>query len=140
MMKGFLQVLLAIAVVSATLGCAAKRPALYPNEHLDTVGTEAAQRDIDDCLKQAAAAGLKPGYTGEVAKSTALGAATGAVMGTAVGAVTGRPGAAAAAGAAGGGVSGLLRGLFSSRDLDPSQRQAVDDCLRDKGYQVKGWR
>jgi outer membrane lipoprotein SlyB len=138
-MKVFLRVLLAIAILMANLACAAQRPVLYPNEHLEAVGTATAQQDIDDCLQQAKAGSLTSGARGQVAKSTAVGAATGAVVGTAVGAVTGRVGAGAAAGAAGGGASGLLRGLFSSKDLSPAQRQNVEECLREKGYRIEGW-
>ena len=42
-------------------------------------------------------------------------------------------------GAAGGGTGGLIRGIFGSRDLDPVQRRFVDQCLKEKGYEVIGW-
>jgi hypothetical protein len=57
-----------------------------------------------------------------------------------MGAVVGRAGASAAMGGAGGGTGGLIRGLFRSRDLDPVQQEFVNKCLKDKGYEVIGWR
>jgi outer membrane lipoprotein SlyB len=133
------QILLVSAILVSSLACAAKRPVLYPNAQLEAAGTDAAQQDIDDCLQKAAAAGYTSNSGGQVAGSTAVGAATGAAFGAAVGAVAGRAGTGAAMGAAGGGTSGLIRGLFGSRNLDPVQRQFVDQCLKDKGYEVIGW-
>jgi hypothetical protein len=71
-----------------------------------------------------------------VAKSTAKGAA----VGGAVGAVTGRPGRGLAAGAAGGGAGGLTRGAMKSGDPDEIERRFVEQCLRDMGYKVIGWK
>jgi outer membrane lipoprotein SlyB len=139
MRKDLLRVMLAGAVVVASLACAAKRPVLYPNAQLEAVGTAAAQQDIDDCLQRAEAAGYTSNSGGQVAGSTAVGAATGAALGAAVGAVAGRAGTGAAMGAAGGGSSGLIQGIFGSRNLNPVQRQFVDQCLKEKGYEVIGW-
>ena len=140
MIKELVQVLLVGGMVMSSLACAAKRPVLYPNAHLEAVGTAAAQQDIDDCLQQAAAGGYQANPKAEIAGSTAVGAATGAAVGAAVGAVAGVAGRGAAMGAAGGGTGGLIRGLFRSRDLDPIQRRFVEQCLREKGYKVIGWR
>jgi outer membrane lipoprotein SlyB len=139
MIKALLRGMLAGAVVVSSLACAAKRPVLYPNAQLEAVGPAAAQQDIDDCLRKAAAAGYTSESGGKVAGSTAVGAATGAAVGAAVGAVAGRAGTGAAMGAAGGGTGGLIRGIFGSRSLDPVQRRFVDQCLKDKGYEVIGW-
>jgi outer membrane lipoprotein SlyB len=139
MINNLLRVLLAGAIVVSSLACAAKRPILYPNAQLEAVGTEAAQQDIDDCLQKAAAAGYTSNSGGNVAGSTAVGPATGAAVGAAVGAIAGRAGTGAAMGAAGGGTSGLIRGIFGSRNLDPVQRRFVDQCLKEKGYEVVNW-
>jgi outer membrane lipoprotein SlyB len=139
MTKALLQTLLASAVLISSLGCAAKRPALYPNERLEAVGAATAQQDIDECLKRAATAGHESRPAGQVAGSTAVGAGVGAAVGAAAGAVAGRAGQGAAIGAAGGGTGGLIRGLFGSRDLDPVQQRFVEQCLKEKGYQVIGW-
>ncbi len=139
MVQELLRVLLVGAVVVSSLACTAKRPVLYPNAQLEAVGTAAAQQDIDDCLQKAAAAGYTSNSGGKVAGSTTVGAATGAAVGAAVGAVAGRAGTGAAMGAAGGGTGGLIRGIFGSRNLDPVQQRFVDQCLKDKGYEVINW-
>ena len=132
-------VLLAIAMAAAT-GCADKRPVLYPNAHLNRVGTEAAQRDIDACIQFARDGGADSNKGAEIAKSTAGGAAIGGAVGAATGAVLGNLGRGAAAGAAGGAAGGLVRGGLASGDPDRVFRSFVDRCLRDKGYEPIGWR
>jgi hypothetical protein len=142
MTKTILQVLLVIIIAASSLACAAKRPVLGPNAQLDAGGMDAAQQDIDDCLRRAAEGGLGSSQAGKIASSTAIGAATGAAVGAAAGAVVGGAARGAAAGAAGGGTGGLIRGLFHAgdRDLNPEQRRLVEQCLRDKGYEVSGWK
>jgi outer membrane lipoprotein SlyB len=140
MIKELVRVWLVGGMVMSSLACAAQRPVLYPNAHLKAVGAAAAQQDIDDCLQQAAAGGYQAKPEAGVAGSTAVGAAPGAAGGPAGGAGAGGAGRGAAMGAAGGGAAGLIRGLFRSRDLDPVQRRFVEQCLREKGYQVIGWR
>jgi outer membrane lipoprotein SlyB len=133
----------AVAFLMAALfisACAAKRPVLYPNDHYNAVGKEAAQRDIDACLRLAADQDLESKPEKEVATSTAKGAAVGTAVGLAIGAVTGNIGRSAAAGAAGGGAGGCLGGLFHSRDPDPLVRNFVEKCLQKKGYEPIGWR
>jgi len=104
------------------------------------MGPEAAQRDVDECIRLAAEAG--PGATRgkQVAGQTAGGAVVGAAAGAVAGAISGGPGLGAAAGAAGGATAGLLRGLFASSDLDAGQQRYAEDCLRQKGYNPNGWR
>jgi outer membrane lipoprotein SlyB len=139
MIKNLVWVLLLGAVTAFSPACAAKRPVLYPNAQFEGVDPAVAQRDIDDCLQKAATAGYTDNSGGKVAGSAAVGAAAGAAVGAAMGAVAGRAGAGAAIGGAGGGAGGLIRGLGRSRDLDPVQRRFVEECLKDKGYQVIGW-
>jgi hypothetical protein len=127
-------------LVGAALGCAERRPVLYPNDHLRSVGSDAAAHDIDECLVLAHQSGheSKPGES--VAKNTAGGAVAGAAVGTAVGAVLGNAGRGAGAGAAGGGTRGLLRGMRASRNPDPIERRYVEECLAERGYKPIGWR
>ena len=120
--------------------CADKRPVLYPNARLKQVGTEAAQRDVDECLRLAREGGADDDRGAEVAKSTAGGAAVGGAVGAATGAVLGSVGRGAAAGAAGGAAGGLVHGLFRSSDPDPVFKAWVDRCLREKGYDPIGWK
>jgi hypothetical protein len=122
------------------VGCAPKRPVLYPNRTLEQVGHAGAQQDIDECLAFAEAHGLEARPEVRTAKSTVSGGAVGAAVGAASGAVRGNPGRRAGAWGAGGATAGFLRGLFRWRDPDPIQARFVQICLRDQGYQVIGWR
>jgi hypothetical protein len=122
----------------ALAGCA-ERPVLYPNAHLQRVGNEAAQQDIEECIRYAEQGGAKSNKSTEVAKDTAEGAIVGGAFGTATGAVLGNIGRGAAAGAAGGAAVGLTRGILHS-ERDPVLKNFVDRCLREKGYDPIGWR
>jgi hypothetical protein len=122
------------------VACSQKRPVLYPNYHLQQVGDETAQTEIDDCMRSAKEYGTSSSSGGKVAKSTAGGGAVGAAGGAASGAVFGSVGRGAAAGAAGGAAVGCLQGLFRSPEPDPVFRQFVERCLRDKGYEPIGWK
>ena len=122
------------------MACSQKRPVLYPNYHLQQVGNETAQTEIDDCVSFAKEYVASSNSSGKVAKSTAQGGAVGAAGGAATGAVLGSIGRGAAAGAAGGAAVGCLQGLFRSPEPDPVFRQFVERCLRDKGYEPIGWK
>ena len=132
--------LLAIGCLLLLVACAQKRPVLYPNYHLQEVGNETAQTEIDECIRLAKEYGTSSSSSGKVAGSTAKGGAIGAAGGAATGAVLGSVGRGAAAGGAGGAAVGCLQGLFRSREPDPVFRQFVDRCLREKGYEPIGWK
>jgi len=142
MIKTILQIFLVVSILASSLACTAKRPVLGPRAQLEAVGMDAAQQDIDDCLRRATDGGPGSGQAGKIAGSTAVGAATGAAVGAVAGAVVGSAARGAAAGAAGGATGGLIQGLFHSRDrdLNPEQRERVEQCLREKGYEVSGWK
>lgn len=131
------------AVLAALVlaGCGPKRPVLYPNAHLDKVGMQVAQADIDDCIMKAEAAGANASdagaAAGNVAKSGAIGAAAGAVFGAIMGNGVGRSAAAAGGAAAAG--SAVNEG-FNSGDPASIHKNFVNRCLRDKGYDVIGWK
>lgn len=129
-----------LGIVMLMTACAKKRPVLYPNPTYQAAGATVATADIDECIQLAADHGHTTDAGKNVAGSTAKGAVTGAVVGGAVGAVTGRPGRGAAAGAAGGGAGGMMGGAWKSGDPDQIERRFVEQCLRDKGYQVIGWK
>lgn len=118
--------------------CAAQRPVLYPNNHLKAVGEAQAKQDIDDCIRQAENY-VKTHPEAKIAESTAKGGVTGAVVGGAVGAVTGNLGRGLGAGAAGGAAWGFMRGLFKSAEPSPVQKEFVNRCLKEKGYEPIGW-
>jgi outer membrane lipoprotein SlyB len=122
-------------------GCASTTPVLYPNEHLQTVGKEAAQRDIDACMEQAEAAGVEPGRSsaGQAAANTAVGGAVGAASGAVGGAIGGSAGTGSAIGAASGAMAGILHWLFSKPQHNPAFENFVNQCLKDLGYHPVGW-
>lgn len=121
-------------------GCGGpKRPVLYPNEKLKSVGQEAAKKDIDACIQLSVEAGLETEKGKETAKKTIGGGVAGALIGGAIGLVTGNVGKAVAIGAAAGGTAGLISGT-TNRNLDPVQQRFVEQCLRDRGYNPIGWK
>ena len=132
--------LIVLGFMMLLMACSQKRPVLYPNYHLQQVGDETAQTDIDECMRSAREYGASSDSSGKVAKSTAKGGAIGAAGGAASGAVLGSVGRGAAAGAAGGAAIGCLQGLFRSPEPDPVFRQCVDRCLIEKGYEPIGWK
>lgn len=139
-----------LVAVTLVTGCSASKPILYPNGHVQDVGEVAAEHDIELCQEAAEAAGAEPnaGKAGETATRTASGAAMGSAAGAAggavAGAIRGNPGrgamTGAAAGAAGGATHGLLRSLFSRRQPSQAYKQYVNRCLRERGYDVVGWK
>ena len=140
MKKSYAIVIFLLGTAVLMSACAKKRPVLYPNATYHAVGPTVAQSDIDDCIQMAADYGHATDQGKKVAGSTAKGAAVGAAVGGAVGLVTGRPGRGLAAGAAGGGAGGMARGAMKSGDPDEIERRFVEQCLRDKGYKVIGWK
>jgi hypothetical protein len=143
--------ILQIAMISFLLlwasACSSHRPVLSSNEQLARVGSNVAGGDIDACIQRAEAVSNERGNTSkeDVVAGTATNTAVGAAAGGAGGAIFGRAGRGAAAGAAGGAVasitSALMQGLFtSSKAPDVSRRAFVDRCLREKGYDLAGWK
>jgi len=119
-------------------GCAANQPVLYPNSHLQTVGSQRAEQDVEQCRAQANQY-VNNFPVREVARQTAWGAAGGTAIGVVAGAITGDLGRGAALGAATGGTAGLMHGAYKASEGDPVWKNFVEQCLRDKGYQVIGW-
>ncbi|HEU4429764.1 MAG TPA: hypothetical protein VFT98_13465 [Myxococcota bacterium] len=132
---------LCVLIGGAVLGCATPRPVLYPNDELRRAGREQAERDIDQCLALAQEdVGSGRGRSGErVAARTATGAATGAAVGAAASRSAAR---GAAGGAAGAATHAVLGSVLNPRrnQPDPVFRNYVDRCLRERGYDVIGWR
>jgi hypothetical protein len=128
-------------------GCAAQRPVLYPNDQFKRVGPGVADRDIDECMRQAegyVASDSRTAKTVEgMARRAGTEAAVDAAAGAAGGAVVGRAGTGAAVGAAGGGAAGATRGLIyglaGKQSPSPVYKNFVNRCLRDKGYDPIGW-
>lgn len=131
--------ILIVGILLLVVGCAAPRPVLYPNTHLNTVGVSAAEQDINECIALAQQAGVGASKAGRVAGRTATAAAVGGAAGAAAGAVRGNAGRGAAVGAAGGAAGGLVSGMIKSRDLDSVTKRYVEVCLQERGYKVLGW-
>ncbi len=130
---------LVIIVCLAAAGCSKSvRPVLYPNDHLNAVGQEQAQRDIAQCGALADAY-VKNTPGTEVAGDAVKGGTIGAATGAAAGAVWGNFGRGAAAGAAGGAAAGAVSGLFRAKDPSPVYKSFVNRCLKEKGYEPIGW-
>jgi hypothetical protein len=61
---------LALSCLLLLVACSQKRPVLYPNYHLQEVGEETAQTEIDECISLAKEYGTSSSSSGKVAKST----------------------------------------------------------------------
>ncbi len=121
-------------------GAGGVKPVLYPNQHYKEVGIETSQMDIAGCMYRAEQGVARDSAVGDTAKKTVMGAAGGAAIGAVAGAITGNAGTGAAIGAAAGGTAGLLKGAYDSTQPDETWQGYVEACLRDKGYQVIGWK
>jgi uncharacterized protein YcfJ len=123
------------------VGCTAPKPILYPNAHLQEVGKETADREIDECREMAKDAGAteSQGKSGQVAGNTVAGGAIGSAGGAVGGAVVGHPGRGAMVGAASGATVGFLRGLFRRSPPSNAYKQFVLRCLKERGYDPVGW-
>jgi hypothetical protein len=135
------KIILALVIALSMQGCASTRPVLYPNQHYNTVGSKAAESDIERCMDLAEAAGADSGGSdaGEAATDAVGGAAIGAASGAVGGAVVGAAGSGSAIGAASGATAGLLRWIFSEPERSPAYENFVNKCLQERGYQPVGW-
>lgn len=135
-------VMVALAVLIGIGGCAspAKRPLLYPNDHLNEVGQQAAQQDINACMALARTSNVNENKDGEAGRKAAGGAAIGGASAAAWGLVSGGSvGNRALAGAAAGATAGAVSGGLQSTETSPLFMNFVNKCLSDKGYSVVGW-
>lgn len=132
--------LLVMMALLWVMGCAAKKPVLYPNDKFKAAGNQQAQTDISQCMEMAKTHGVKDTSEGRIVKDTAKSAAVGAAAGAAVSAVWGGDvGRSAGAWAAGAAAATAVAGMFGSGGPDPVYQGFVSQCLREKGYQVTGW-
>jgi len=141
-MKTTLGILTLIATLVLT-GCAStKKPILYPNNHLNSVGQQQADADINACMRAAEASGANAGKSEELAKRTAKAGAVGGATGAVAGAISSNTstGRGAAIGGAGAATAALVSGAFDSSEPTNVYINYVEICLREKGYQTIGWR
>lgn len=120
------------------IGCSGPRPILYPNAHLEQVGADQAEQDIEEC-RQLAEEYVPEHDASRVAGTTAVGAGSGGAIGAVGGAVRGGAGIGAAVGAATGAVFGFIHGLFQSSQPTPAYQSFVNRCLSERGYNAIGW-
>ena len=141
-MKIILGILTLIATLALT-GCAStKKPILYPSAHLNAVGQQQADADINACMRSAEASGANSGKGEDLAKSTAKAGAVGGATGAVVGALSSSSnlGRGAAIGSAGAATATLVSGAFDASEPTQVYIRFVEICLREKGYQTIGWR
>ena len=127
-----------IVIMLCVVGCGTKKPVLYPDTHLQAVGQDQAQFDINDCSAQADAY-VKSGAGSQMANDAVVAGTVGGATGAAAGAVWGSAGKGAAAGAAAGVTAAVTRGLFRAKEPSPVYKGFVNRCLQEKGYSIIGW-
>lgn len=121
--------------------CSSTRPVLKANSRYQATGEARAQAAITTCMAE------QPGNrddAGEqaliVAAGTIAGAGTGALFGVRTAGDPDDIGSYAAGGAAVGAVVGFLWGLYMATESETRFRYGVEDCLRERGYAVDGWK
>lgn len=141
-MKTALGLLILFATLALSACASAKKPVLYPNSHLNTVGQQQADLDIEACMRAAETSGANSGKNEELTRNTAKAGAVGGATGAVVGAISssGSVGRGAAIGGAGAATATLVGGAFDASEPTQVYIRFVDQCLRDKGYQPIGWR
>ncbi|MEK9140201.1 MAG: hypothetical protein AAB308_04025 [Nitrospirota bacterium] len=137
------QRLIGIILLLTVTACAGPQPILRSNKQLHLYGKQMAQQEIESCRKHVEGTGLQSGVhqSTNAATGAVLGLTLGGAVGASAGVVGGLPGIAIGA-AAGGGlglVVGLLGGTFKPLEPEPPYADAVTSCLKEKGYEVRGW-
>lgn len=122
-----------LALLCLLTACASS-PQFYPNEKLNSVGKEGAERDTKECTA------LADEYVSGKGKAVAEGAGKGAAVGGATGAVAGAFSHNIFGGALFGSAIGAVAG-GTSKALSPNQvkRNFINHCLQERGYKVVGW-
>ena len=145
-MKATSRVAVFASALFAISACATQKPVLTSNDHLMRVGSTVAEQDVDECIAYAKAGSINKENPKESPIATAAtSSVVGAAAGGAGGAIFGNAGRGAAAGAVAGAVGSLtyalLQGrLFERKPVEPNTRQLTERCLREKGYDLVGWR
>ena len=69
-----------LILFALAIGCSAKQPVLYPNEHLKATGDDAAQEEIAACMALARESGAEADKGEETVKKAAGAAVVGAAL------------------------------------------------------------
>ena len=133
---------LVVLLCFSLLACAGPKPNLTSNFHFQSVGTQAAEADIRRCEEEALESGVQYGETraGKILTCTLSGAAIGAIIGAVGGATSGTSGIAALITASVLGGGGFIYGAAAPLQPSAEYKDHVDNCLREKGYEPKGWK
>jgi hypothetical protein len=131
------------ALLLSLAACSGPQPILRSNKQLHLYGKQMAQQEIESCRRQVEATGLRHGanQSANAATGAVLGLTLGGAVGASAGVIGGLPGVTigAAAGSGLGLVVGLLGGTFKPLEPEPPYADAVTSCLKEKGYEVRGW-
>lgn len=132
----------AAILATALSACASNQPIVYQGGQAQSGNQAAVETAVADCRQQAEAAGANPygSSAGTAARRTAQGAAVGAATGAVGGAIAGNAGRGAGIGAATGAAATLIHSLFNESAPNPAYRAYVERCLRDRGYELAGWK
>jgi hypothetical protein len=137
------QRLIGLVLLLAVTACAGPQPILRSNKQLHLYGRQVAQQEIESCRRHVERTGLRPGVhqSANAATGAVLGLTLGGAVGASAGIIGGLPGVTigAAVGSALGLTVGLLGGTFKPLEPDPPYADAVESCLKEKGYAVSGW-
>lgn len=137
------QWLIALVLLLSVTACTGPQPTLRSNKQLHLYGRQAAQQEIESCQKQVEGTGLRPGVhqSANAATGAVLGLTLGGAVGASAGIIGGLPGVTvgAAAGSGLGLLFGALGGTFKPLEPEPPYADAVESCLKEKGYEVSGW-
>jgi hypothetical protein len=132
-----------LVLASFLTACAGPEPLLRSNKQLQLYGKEMAQQEIETCRGKVEAAGVRPGtyQSGNAATGALLGLTLGGAVGASAGVIGGFTGVAigSAAGAGLGMIIGLAGGTFKPLVPDAPYADAMTTCLKEKGYEVRGW-
>lgn len=131
------------ALLLSLTACSGPQPILRSNKQLHLSGKQLAQQEIESCQKQVEKTGLRHGanQSTNAATGAVLGLTLGGAVGASAGVVGGLPGVAigAAVGSGLGLVVGALGGTFKPLEPELPYADAVTSCLKEKGYEVRGW-
>jgi hypothetical protein len=137
------QRLVAGMLLLTVTACTGPQPILRSNKQLHLHGRQVAHQAIELCQKRIEKNGLRPGVyqSANAASGAVLGMTLGGAVGASAGIIGGLPGVTigAAVGSALGLTIGLLGGTFKPLEPEPPYAEAVESCLKEKGYEVSGW-
>lgn len=135
--KRFFNIIASIGIIFCFTGCVSK-PVLYPNAYYKMVGEEQADKDITSAMNKADDLDLNSKWKEDVVNE-GKDAARGAAIGTGYGLYRGDIGLGAVAGAVAGFLWAMVSWMFPSKPT-PVYKNYVDKDLKDKGYDVIGWK